>query len=362
MLLFADSYDGYATADRTKKWTASYPGAGSGTITIGAFGRRSTQGLRLHAAPNSSNSGNLLKQSLPVTGNTAIVGMSFKYTGTNTVYYWRESPMVLGILRISTIQCSLRLQPHTGLLDLIRGTGGAEVLLGTTSSGLTANAFNSVELKVVVATGTGGSAEVRINNVTVLTVTGVNTANGGISTWDGIQLGGAFSQAGSGGATLQMDYDDLYICDGSGPAPLNDFLGDLKVDAFIATGPGAMSQWTPSAGLNWQTIDEVPPNDDTDYNEAPGAAGAVDTFPMPDASAGALIYAVQSNFTCKKLDAGTLNLAAAVRQGGVNYVGPTLIGLTTYSIVLSMLVTNPATGLPWTEAEFNAAEFGYAKV
>jgi hypothetical protein len=290
------------------------------------------------------------------------VGTSFKYTGTNGIYYYRESIIVIGILRLSALQCHLRLNPVTGRLDVCRGTAGSVVSLGTTSIGLIPGAFNAIEFKVVIGTGTSGSAEVKINGDVALTLTGINTANSGFAEWNGVQLGGIFSDTISSGAAISVDYDDLYICDGSGPAPCNDYLGDVKVDAFIATGPGASAMWTPSAGLNWQTIDEVPPNDDTDYNEAPGTPGAVDTFPMPDASPGAIIYAVQSNLTCKKLDAGTLSIAAAVRQGGVNYVGPTLIGLSTYSIVLSMLQNNPATGLPWTEADFNAAEFGYAKV
>ena len=41
-LLFMDSFDHYATADITEKWTAS-----TGTFAIGAYGRNSTNGLRI---------------------------------------------------------------------------------------------------------------------------------------------------------------------------------------------------------------------------------------------------------------------------------------------------------------------------
>src|SRR6185437_13665423 len=53
--------------------------------------------------------------------------------------------------------------------------------------------------------------------------------------------------------------------------------GDLRVECVMPNGPGAHTQFTPSAGANWQNVDEVPPDDDTTHNDS-STAGQLDTF------------------------------------------------------------------------------------
>ena len=47
-----------------------------------------------------------------------------------------------------------------------------------------------------------------------------------------------------------LDIDDLYICDGTGSAPHNTFLGDCRVDTLLPTADGTAQQWTPSTGTH----------------------------------------------------------------------------------------------------------------
>lgn len=358
-LVFIDSFDHYLTADRLDKWTASGDGNVSfgGSIAIGAFGRHSSNGIRLHAAANTGNSGTMNKQGLTTSGNTVIIGFAFRPSALNGAMNLFESPQIIGILLGGTQQMSLKLS-NSGAIEAVRGTGGSATSLGPASAAtLSMNTYVFLEMKAVIAPGTGGSVEVKVNGTVFLSLTGINTAFSGTAGWNGINLGNIFSAGGSGGTAINYDYDDLYVCDASGTF-CNDYLGDCRVDAGVPTAAGAKSEWGPSAGANFQCVDDATPNDDIDHNST-ALVGKTDTFVMPNAPAGALIYGVQLNLTAKKLDSSPAALAPVAIIDGVEYVGPGSSPTTAYLDLRTMHMLSPATGLPWTEAEFNAAEIGY---
>jgi hypothetical protein len=189
--------------------------------------------------------------------------------------------------------------------------------------------------------------------MTAIAVTGVNTSNTGAASWSGVSLGTS---------PYNSDYDDLYVLDGSGAAPLNDFLGDCRVDARYPTAEGASSAWTPLSGTdNALMVDETAPDDDTTYNST-STVGATDTHVVQDAPVpGAVLYGVQLCLSHKKSDAGTCSIAPVVRHSGVDQVGTAFNPGTTYVYSVTPYGLNPGTGAAWTEAGFNAAEFGYKR-
>ena len=349
-LLFMDSFDNYVTADLLEKWTTTAVG-GSDTLGIqAAAGRRSSGGLR-HAHITNSNAGSASKV-LTASGATAIVGVALKmptpafYTG------------VLTIVQATSAQVSLRV--NTDLtLSVYRGAFNSGTLLGTTVTPIVANVFAYLELKVLLST-TVGTIDLRVNGASVLALTSQNTQATGSATWTAVALG-QHAAGGSDANNHTKDFDDLYVLDGSGAAPWNDFLGDCRVDVCVPTGAGATTGWTPSAGANWQCVDDAAPNDDTDYTSA-ASAGLVDTFVVQDAPvAGAAIYGVQHCLSVKKTDAGIATIAPVIRHSGVDYVGADLFPATGYAYALAIAATNPGTGVAWTDAGFNAAEFGYKR-
>lgn len=365
-LLFVDSFDHYTTAQRLRKWSQTSDGAtgSGGSIAIGAYGRRGTNGIRMHGQGNGGNSGYVVKSGLPVVGGTFIAGFALRWTGSTVGGFGGLYVKVLSILRASTEQIVFRLNTA--------GSGGIEVISGSTTidtAPLPAEAtLIFVEIKVVIHP-TAGSIEIRYNNTPVLSLVDKNTAADGVAGWNGVSFGVMTSAGGSAGPAIDMDLDDLYLCDGNGSAPWNDFLGDIRIDAKYPTGAGATAGWTPAgtapdgsatAGENWKNVDDTPPNDDTDHNTAV-TEGLIDTFPIPDAAPGVLIYGVQFNFMAKKTDAGLSSIAPVARIGGVDYVGVSLNPGTTYTNLASIVTLNPATGVMFTEAEFNAAEFGYKR-
>ena len=350
-LLFMDSFDHYVSADMLEKWDAVYQPDGPVPIISATNGRRSSAALRM---PFGSPTHRLaISKTVNATGSVAIFGIAFRPTsaaGSN-------SASIVAIWNGASVLASLRLN-FDGTLSVTRGDNYAGVVLGTSSATIPLNVFTYIEWKVTLSASVG-THDVRLNGVSQLSLTGLNTTTGP-TTWTMFELGQrAFGASWSGASTV--DHDDLYVCDGSGASPWNGFLGDCRVDAGVPSGAGASSQWTPSAGSNYQNVDDAAPDDDATYNETT-TVGHVDTFVVPDAaSAGATIRGVQVNLSAKKTDAGTCTIAPVVRHSSTNYVGTDQAPATGYANLSQVFQTNPGTSAQWTEADFNAAEFGYKR-
>jgi hypothetical protein len=338
-LLFLDSFDHYVTADLTEKWTAN----ASMTINAAA-GRNSSAGLRGVSATNNCS------RALPAAaGGTMIVGVAVKVTSLST--------------HICTIAESTgaHLQfwvPADGSIQVWRGAGGvgwtgspSGTQLAATAAGVLAQGISAhLQVKAVIH-DTAGSVEIRVNGVSVLTsATTLDTRNGGTGVPNMVYLGGA------------NDLDDLYVLDGTGPAPHNDFLGDCRVDARYPTAEGASSAWSPLSGTdNALMVDETAPDDDTTYN-ATATIGATDTHVVADAPVpGAALLGVQLSLSTKKTDSGTCTLVPIVRHGTTDVAGPAISPGLAYAYAVTPYALNPGTGAAWTEADFNAAQFGYRR-
>lgn len=213
-----------------------------------------------------------------------------------------------------------------------------------------AGAWVYIEMWATVADA-GGRCVVKIDGATVIDFTG-DTKNGGTATTiDRVTIGNQ-----PGGTAFNAFYDDFYICDSSGSAPHNTFLGPVRVFTLAPSGAGTDTAMTPSAGSNFQCVDEQPYSA-TDY--VTGSTGQRDTYTMGDLPASpGTIFAAQTVAIAKKTDAGALSLKTAVRSGGTLYTGTATALGTADGTVRTVRTTDPATGAAWTTAGVNAAEAG----
>jgi hypothetical protein len=269
--------------------------------------------------------------------------MSVKYTpaglfGTTTLWNWTDSGTSQVTVNILT----------TGLLQVTR----AGTVLGTSAVALAAGE-QYLEFKFVISDA-GGSYEVRLNGVNILSASGVDTKNTANATANGFTINGG----GAGGGALIID--DLYVCDGTGAAN-NSFLGDVRIDAVLPAGAGANTGMTPSAGANYQCVDENPATDDTDYVQS-DVVGTKDTYDFTNIThTPTAIFGVQVNMVARKDDAGVRSIASVVRSGGADTDGTTQALTTSYLNYRQMIELDPNTAAAWTKTNLNAAEFG-AKV
>lgn len=348
--LFCDSFDHWATADGTLKWTHQVGNTGGGSAVI-STGRNSTSGLYLQG----NNAGQAyLRKVLPSTYATLIVGVAYQYD--NTVVQTSRVPLIgLDDQTAPGEQISVALDIDQ--MKLVVVVNNAVVATGTTV--LSANVFYYIELKATI-NNTTGSYTVRLNEVSEITASGVNTRGTGSNNYaNAVRLGGdmGFSIFGSGSGKVIGRFDDFWACDDSGGVN-NDFLGDCRVEKLAPNGPGAHSAWTASTGVNWQNVDDGTPDGDTTYNQD-GSAGDIDTYTMEDLipTTGTIKF-VQTVIDARKDDAGSHTVAPVFRIGGTDYAGTAVAVNTTYSMGIQEYQVSPATSAAWTISEVNALEMG----
>jgi len=329
-LRFIDSCgDYYSTAQINRKWTSNV----SGAVSAGT-GRRGTNGLAF-------NTGTTYRKALSSQA-TWIAGMSLKISSLPA-----STCIIMAFFDSATEQVSLRVDTTGHLVVSRNGT-----TLATSANALDLNE-NYIEFKATI-NNTTGAYEARVNGVNWVSGSGANTRSTANNSADSPQFGP--TNWGSAGTVI----DDIYLCDGSGGAN-NDFLGDTRVDAVFPSGAGNSTQLTPSAGSNFQNVDDNPANDDTDYNSS-STVGQKDTYAFGDIThTPVAIFGVQVCMTARKDDAGARSIASVTRSGGSDFDGTTQALATGYTQYLQVLETDPNTAAAWTKTNLNAAEFG-AKV
>lgn len=223
----------------------------------------------------------------------------------------------------------------------------ASTVIGTSASGLfQQGVYAYVEAKVLVHDSTG-TVHVRVNGSEVLALTGQDTRNAQTGVIDGVLLMGH-----SSGSRMH----DYYVADTTG-SQNNDFLGDVRVDYLAPNAAGNYTQWTPSAGSNFQNVDDSDPDDDTTYNET-DVANEKDSY--QHASLTALttedIKGVIMHCIVKKSDAGDRTLRHGVRSNTTEEVSSFVALSTGYEYRQREYNIDPHTSAAWTKANVDALE------
>jgi hypothetical protein len=347
-LLFVDGFDHYATADITRKWTSTGVSF-SGNAGIGSSVVRYGAGAFFSNTSTTATDRKLVKTL--AASATWVVGFAFRTSGLPSA----AGPIV-GLFDVGTAQCDLRLNTD-GTLSVTRN--GTSLTSGTSVTALSANTWYYIEWKVTIADSISASTcKVRINGVDAITVaTGQDLKNTANSSANQLYLG-HYTVTSAGNIWY---YDDLYVCNTSGSVN-NDFLGDVRVETLYPSGAGNTTQFTPSAGSNYQCVDDADPDDDTTYVES-GTVGHVDTYAFDDLSASPTsVFGIQTVIMARKTDGGSRTATPVVRSGGTDYDGTTFGLADTYTCDHQVWENDPDTAAAWTESGINAAEFGFEVV
>lgn len=318
-----DGFDTYTTV--TQRWTS----------TTGASTTNATAGRRGGGA-YVGGGGSTLNKNLSGNYPNLLLGLALEYTSTITV-------QTLAAFRDSgTNQVDMR-STVTGAIQITRnGT-----VLATSATGLlgTLSQWNFLEFRATIASGTSGSAEVLLNGVSVVSITGTNTQASANAYANQLQIN-----------VTNAVVDDIYLYVGTaGSVP--SYKGDCAVKAFAPAADGTYTQWTPNSGTaHFSRVNETPPDDDTSYNST-STAGNRDSFTIPTVASGT-VYAIQHVIRHRVDDAGAHTIQPFVRIGGVNYDGASIASNASYVTSTQIAETSPATSSAWTPTELNSAEFG----
>lgn len=350
-LLFIDGFDHYdpqAVDAFGDPWLARGKAAYLSPQATRINGRRpSSYALRL---PEGSGGGYV--KNLDATKTSLIVGAAvrvvpFQNTGVE--------PLLIGVRDANSQVAHLVKIGEDGRLKLYRwvgnGNSGYDQLISTSVATAPARGWHYVELQVTQGTS-NGVLSVRINGILAIQMAAQNTIQGGG------QLLTAFVGAVPGqSCPLTLDIDDFYIADTTGTIN-NTFLGDVRVDALQAQADGSLNQWTasPVGTAAWESVSD---EDESTAISAPSAGlrQSFDVMPLPVMATPA-IYGVQLTMLARKTDAGLGKVKGLVVSGAQTATSADIILQEQLAWQSTLFERNPNGSVQWTEAAFNAAEFG----
>jgi hypothetical protein len=244
-----------------------------------------------------------------------------------------------------------------GRLQIVAGfpESGSPTVLATSSFFVDNARVYFLQVGYTIAGAGAGSVTLRwtIDGVETTEVfTGITTRGVGAGTTVGVILWG------SGGGTVNPTFDDWYLCDNAGAAPYNSFLGAVRALMLLPNGAGDSAQFTPSAGANWQCVDEDVQNGDTDFVES-NTLNHKDLYNIqePDSTA-TVIYAVRVSATARYSSGGARNIRLAIKSGSTEAQSGELALGATYRELSHQWLNNPATSAPWTIAQLNSLQVG----
>ena len=326
-LLFIDGFD---AADMSTKWSVN---SNSTSSTTTRFSNGRSLGL---GSGGTRYVTKYFAASAEVYICFAASGLASGFNGITFMYVYTDGGL--------SVQLSLQSNSN-GSISLMRG--GTQ--LAVTAAGLLFSTWSYIELRAKIDPS-AGVATLKVNGNIEANFSG-NTKNTGTSNnVDGI----AFTNSGTLGGVL---LDDLYILDATGSAPYNTYLGDVRVYTMSPSGAGNTTQFTPSSGANYTTVDELPYSA-ADYVSATGPT-TKDTYAMADLPAGvSTIYGVQTNIIAKKTDAGSIAIKPIVRSGGTDYAGATTALPASDATIIDVRSQDPSTSAAWTSAGVNGMEAG----
>lgn len=208
-----------------------------------------------------------------------------------------------------------------------------------------------MHIGVNVYANASGFASLYIDGIQVLTYAG-NTAGNIDTVYFGGRIGG-----GSGWAASAY-FDDFYV---DTAASELDVAPPSKRFLFsLVNGAGADAAWTPSAGSNFQNVDDSGvPDADTTYNKA-ASSGLKDTFDTANITVPAdhVIRAMIPIAIAKKTDAGTDSQLKLHSYDGSTYQsGSAQVLSTSYNTIWERQVIQPDS-TSWNETDANAMQFG----
>lgn len=204
----------------------------------------------------------------------------------------------------------------------------------------------------VVVDSAAGALEVRVNGVTFINLTGIDTDPRGTGEVSQIEI----AQGASAGLT--MDVDDLFAWSGAG-SDNNDFIGDKKVYTVVPNADTATEEWSLASGTDtYAMLDGIPPVDGSAYiyADAAGPKSVVELGSIPAevvAIAGAM-----SATRAWKTDAGNAKVLPSVISGGTEDTGDEHALSQAPTYYHDVYETDPNTGAPWTVSGINAAQYG----
>jgi hypothetical protein len=273
--------------------------------------------------------------------DTIIAGLAFQHTvaGVST-WKWHYTPSYTD----ADMGVNLLFNTSAGTITVRFGTTTLETIAATLAVGI----WYYVELKVY-SHPTAGTIEIKLNGTTICSLTNQVTSTASVVKHNWFSYFWGMRQKHSW-------IDDIYVFDSTGDT-CNDFANVPHVIGIFPDGDSSVA-WTPSTGsTNFNLVDETLDND-IDYVST-STQGATDLYNYEHISGTGSILGIQVKTTCQIASGVSCIFESAINTGGTTYFGDDVtVSSATDTHVRHISEVNPATGLPWTMSQLNAATIG----
>lgn len=354
MHLFSDSFDGYAAlADLTTRWSSK----GASGIAYNASGGRFGGGCVEFTSANAVLASRTFRTSYDAA-TTARISLAFSVKisaapSSNATflrlrnYLNSVTTSDVGAVWLNTTGCLSLGEWSTGSLP--SPVGGINVC---------DNQWHWIELDLYYA-DSGGFLILRVDGTTDVNKTG-DTRSGASdpNLLDRLQFPGISS--------ITISLDDLVVYDNIAGTTAGDLrssvnfpLGDQRMSLIKPDGAGSSADASPSAGANWQCVDETVLNSDTDYVQS-ATVGHDDlyTFGAMPVSPTTVLGVAVSNFA-KYTNTGGPDVKGKAKSSASTATGAAKVLTSAYVQSQEFFAQDPNTAAAWSEAGVNAAEFGF---
>lgn len=250
----------------------------------------------------------------------------------------------------------------TGQLLVRLGATNGSIIASSANNALAAGTYQFVEMyfRIGNAGSPGGAVEVRVNGVTVIDETGLDTQAQADANVENVVIGLI-----GGGSTPTCYFQDYYITDMTGSIN-NGFLGDTEWIANFPNADTATEEFTPSTGTDsFAMIDDATPDDDSTYIESTSSP-QTSIFEVENTPGTATeLVAVVTRVLARKDSAGAANLQTSListlGSPDTEVAGSDNALEETYAVYTDVFETDPATGARWTKAAFDAMQLKHVR-
>jgi hypothetical protein len=242
----------------------------------------------------------------------------------------------------------------------------------TGTATLTDGVYSRIEFEISLAGGAGAHiVKARVDGVEFAAATNRSLSAGVMALAVGANLGGEASGSG------ELYFDDIAINDGNGSFQ-NSYPGEGEIIYLRPSAAGDNNAWTrggTDSGANWSQVDEVTPNDVTDYVES-NTSGQIDDYNLEATPAAMdsddVINCVQvgvrfalsgstgsdPNFVVrvKASASGTVEESGNFNPGSTTYLTNAIASPNNYPLTLYDLPGASTTA--WTKADLDTAQIG----
>lgn len=321
--------------------------AGKGWAISSASPATGTYHMRL----TEENNGDIviMRRALGQSKQVSAMGYRFQIQDLPATEDDLENSIAVRMLDFRDVANAQQFRITMGTEGSVRASRGSTAL-GRSDPCIAAGGYHHFEAKSKID-NTTGYVEVRINEVTVLNLTGIDTqstANAETSQFTFGQDGGlALSGPGFG----LFDVDDCFAWDDDASDATNtvvDFVGDKGCYYLPPDADTATSEFTINGSATaYGAIDEVPPNG-TDYlDDTTGTARTIVSVAALPGNVSEVI-AYMPVIYARKEESGTVNIRGGVVVGTDESYGPSNSPSTAYAYMEPGPKTiNPDTGVAW---------------